>query len=130
MTHSIKILLFSFTFFSTCAIAQQKKTVTTTKTKELISIDAELNEKSWKTSEIATNFVSLEPKNGTPIPEEFKTEVKVLYSDDAIYIGAKLYDPNPSKILKELVERDEIGTSDFFGIFMAIMMGSKNLDFL
>jgi hypothetical protein len=118
MTHSIKILLFSFTFFSTCAIAQQKKTVTTTKTKELISIDAELNEKSWKTSEIATNFVSLEPKNGTPIPEEFKTEVKVLYSDDAIYIGAKLYDPNPSQILKELVERDEIGTSDFFGIFI------------
>ena len=60
----------------------------------------------------------LEPKNGTPIPEEFKTEVKILYSNDAIYIGAKLYDPNPEKILKELVERDEIGTSDYFGIFI------------
>ena len=100
MTNSIKLLIFSFTVFSTCVVAQQKKTITTTKTKELISIDAELDEKSWETSEIATNFVSLEPKNGTPIPEEFKTEVKVLYSDDAIYIGAKLYDPNPSKILK------------------------------
>ena len=41
-----------------------------------------------------------------------------MYSDDAVYIGAKLYDPNPEKILKELVERDEIGTSDFFGIFI------------
>ena len=29
-----------------------------------------------------------------------------------------MYDPNPEKILKELVERDEIGTSDFFGIFI------------
>ena len=118
MTNSIKLLIFSFTVFSTCVVAQQKKTITTTKTKEFISIDGELNEKSWENIDIATNFVSLEPKNGTPIPEEFKTEVKVLYSDDAIYIGAKLYDPNPSQILKELVERDEIGTSDFFGTFI------------
>jgi hypothetical protein len=29
-----------------------------------------------------------------------------------------LYDPNPEKILKELVERDNIGTSDFFGVFI------------
>ena len=118
MTNSIKLLIFSFTVFSTCVVAQQKKTITTTKAKEFISIDGELNEKSWENIDIATNFVSLEPKNGTPISEEFKTEVKVLYSDDAIYIGAKLYDPNPSQILKELVERDEIGTSDFFGIFI------------
>ena len=102
-------------FFS---FSQTKKSVSTKKTTENISIDAELNEASWKDAEIATDFVSLEPKNGTPIPEEFKTEVKILYSDDAVYIGAKLYDPNPEKILKELVERDEIGTSDFFGIFI------------
>ncbi len=102
-------------FFS---FSQTKKSVSTKKTTENISIDAELNEASWKDAEIATDFVSLEPKNGTPIPEEFKTEVKILYSNDAIYIGAKLYDPNPEKILKELVERDEIGTSDFFGIFI------------
>ena len=103
-------ILFSF--------SQTKKSVSTKKTAENISIDAELNEESWKNAEIATDFVSLEPKNGTPIPEEFKTEVKILYSDDAIYIGAALYDPNPEKILKELVERDNIGTSDFFGVFI------------
>lgn len=103
-------ILFSF--------SQTKKSVSTKKTAENISIDAELNEESWKNAEIATDFVSLEPKNGTPIPEEFKTEVKILYSDDAIYIGAALYDPNPEKILKELVERDNIGTSDYFGVFI------------
>ncbi|HBD25308.1 DUF5916 domain-containing protein [Flavobacterium sp.] len=111
---SILFCLAGFLF----SFSQTKKSVSTKKTTENISIDAELNEASWKDAEIATDFVSLEPKNGTPIPEEFKTEVKILYSDDAIYIGAKLYDPNPEKILKELVERDEIGTSDFFGIFI------------
>lgn len=118
MTNKFGITIFiciaSFLF----SFSQTKKSVSTKKTTENISIDAELNEASWKDAEIATDFVSLEPKNGTPIPEEFKTEVKILYSNDAIYIGAKLYDPNPEKILKELVERDEIGTSDYFGIFI------------
>ncbi|MCK6608531.1 MAG: carbohydrate binding family 9 domain-containing protein [Flavobacterium sp.] len=118
MTNKFGITIFiciaSFLF----SFSQTKKSVSTKKTTENISIDAELNEASWKDAEIATDFVSLEPKNGTPIPEEFKTEVKILYSNDAVYIGAKLYDPNPEKILKELVERDEIGTSDFFGIFI------------
>lgn len=118
MTNKFGITIFiciaSFLF----SFSQTKKSVSTKKTTENISIDAELNETSWKDAEIATDFVSLEPKNGTPIPEEFKTEVKILYSDNAIYVGAKLYDPNPDKILKELVERDELGTSDFFGIFI------------
>lgn len=118
MTNKFGITIFiciaSFLF----SFSQTKKSVSTKKTTENISIDAELNETSWKDAEIATDFVSLEPKNGTPIPEEFKTEVKILYSDNAIYAGAKLYDPNPEKILKELVERDELGTSDFFGIFI------------
>lgn len=100
------------------SFAQTKKTISTSKINESISIDAELNEASWAKAEVATNFVSLEPINGTPIPEEFRTEAKVLYSNDAVYIGVKLYDPNPEKILKELVERDEIGTSDFFGVFI------------
>ena len=100
------------------SVSQTKKSLSALKTSEKISIDADLNEISWDNADIATDFVSLEPKNGTPIPSAFKTEVKILYSNDAIYLGAKLYDPNPEKILKELVERDELGTSDFFGVFI------------
>ena len=118
MTNKFGITIFICIASFLLSFSQTKKSVSTKKTTETISIDAELNETSWKDAEIATDFVSLEPKNGTPIPEEFKTEVKILYSNDAIYIGAKLYDPNPEKILKELVERDEIGTSDYFGIFI------------
>lgn len=118
MTNKFGITIFICFASFLLSFSQTKKSVSTKKTTENFSIDAELNETSWKDVEIATDFVSLEPKNGTPIPEEFKTEVKILYSNDAIYIGAKLYDPNPEKILKELVERDEIGTSDYFGIFI------------
>lgn len=116
-----KKIFFLLTFaisISSFTYSQQKKKVVANKTTEAISIDGELNETIWKNTEPATDFVSLEPKNGTPIPEEFKTEVKIAYTNDAVYIAANLYDANPNLILKEIVERDDIGTSDFFGVFI------------
>jgi hypothetical protein len=52
-----------------------------------------------------------------PIPENKRTEVKVLYDNDAIYV-AVLYDNEPNKILKEISQRDDFGTSDVFGVFI------------
>lgn len=87
-------------------------------TDESISIDGELNESIWKKAKIASNFMSFEPKNGTPEPENLKTEVKIAYDNNAIYVAAMLYDSEPSKILKEIRERDDFGTSDLFGVFI------------
>jgi hypothetical protein len=41
-----------------------------------------------------------EPDNGRPISDEKRTEVKVLYNDDAIYISAIMYD-NEAKKFRE-----------------------------
>ena len=76
-------------FFSN---AQTKKSITTTKISETIAIDAELNEEAWKNADIATDFVMFEPDNGQPINPKKKTEVKILYTDEAIYVGALLFD--------------------------------------
>jgi transcriptional regulator len=46
-----------------------------------------------------------EPDNGKPINNK-KTEVKVLYDNEAIYISAMLYDNEPNKIQKEITNRD------------------------
>lgn len=83
-----------------------------------ITIDGNLDEEIWKTVPIATDFVMFEPDNGKPIAENKKTEVKVVYDNDAIYVGALLYDDEPEKILKEIVQRDNFGACDFFGIFI------------
>jgi hypothetical protein len=42
---------------------------------------------------------------------------KVLYDNDAIYVAAVLYDNEPNKILKEISQRDDFGTSDVFLVF-------------
>ena len=85
---------------------------------ESITIDGALNEPIWQTAQIAKDFISFDPKNGTPIPQELRSEVRVIYDNDAVYIGATLYDNEPSKILKEITERDDFGTSDLFGVFI------------
>jgi hypothetical protein len=112
-----KLLLLSLLFFSFFGYSQ-KKTLQTKFITEKIEIDGKLNEGIWKSAAIASDFIMFEPDNGTPIPENKKTEIKVLYDNDAIYIGAMLYDESPDKILKEVTQRDNFGTADLFGVFI------------
>ncbi|MFV8268524.1 DUF5916 domain-containing protein [Flavobacterium sp. GT2N3] len=96
----------------------QKKVLQTKFISEKIEIDGKLDENTWKTAAIASDFIMFDPDNGKAIPENKKTEVKVLYDNDAIYIGAVMYDENPDKILREITQRDNFGTSDLFGVFV------------
>lgn len=97
---------------------KNKKSIETTQRKGSISIDGILNEDDWKHAETAKDFIMFDPDNGKPEHADQKTEVKVLYDNSAVYIGAMLYDSEPKKILKEITERDNIGAADFFGVFI------------
>jgi Domain of unknown function (DUF5916)/Carbohydrate family 9 binding domain-like len=99
-------------------IQTEKKKLKATLKNEKITIDGILNEVIWSKTQTATNFVSYDPDNGHAIPEGKKTEVKVLYDNDGIYIGALLYDDEPSKILKEIAQRDNGGTADKFEVWI------------
>lgn len=110
------IVLFLFVLMSTiCHSQSQKKTLQTKFTPEKITVDAKLDEEAWKNAEIATNFVMVEPDNGTLETTERRSEVKIVYNNDAIYVGAILYD-NPNNIKRELTTRDDFATADHFGI--------------
>ena len=71
------------------------------------SIDGKLDESVWDQVTPATSFVMLNPGDGTPEPKNQKTLVYVLYDDAAMYVGARMFDNESSKILKELGERDD-----------------------
>lgn len=72
-----------------------------------IEIDGRLDEAAWARAEPARGFTQEEPDEGEPAMEE--TEVRVLYDDDNLYIGARLYDSEPSRIARQLTRRDETG---------------------
>ncbi|WPR71723.1 DUF5916 domain-containing protein [Flavobacterium sp. NG2] len=97
----------------------QKKTLRAKSIIKNITIDGKMDEQLWQNNtEVASNFIMYEPDNGKPIPEDKKTEVKVLYDNTAIYISAVLYDNEPDKILKEITNRDVFGASDHFSVFI------------
>lgn len=111
------IFVFLFLVLSQMAISQQK-TLQAKATEEHISIDGLIDENAWKDAPVATDFIMYAPDNGKPIAAEKQTIVKVLYDNNAIYISAVMYDDEPSKILKEMTQRDNFGTSEHFGIFI------------
>ncbi len=79
-------------------------------------LDGQLGEQAWADAELADAFVQVEPAPGEPARE--RTEVAVLLSGDALYIGARLYDGNPSGIRRPLARRDEDVASDWFYVHL------------
>ena len=103
----------------TCALSySQKKTLKAVLINGGITIDGNLGESQWQSAPVAKDFFMFAPDNGKEVDKSKDTEVKILYDNEAIYIGAILYDAEPSKILKELTQRDDQGTSDNFGVFI------------
>jgi hypothetical protein len=93
-------------------------------------LNGKLDEAIWQSVPIAKDFVVFQPDNGKAVAENKRTEVRVLYDNEAVYIGALLYDDEPNKILKEINRRDEFGTSDFFGVFInGYNDGQQNFQF-
>ncbi|MDQ6472584.1 DUF5916 domain-containing protein [Flavobacterium sp. LHD-80] len=126
----MKKLVFLSLLLSTFWSYSQKKILQAQSTVESISIDGKLDEAAWENAPIATNFIMFEPDNGKAIPDGKKTEIKVLYNNDAIYIGAMMYDDEPNKILKEISQRDNFGTADIFGVFVnGFNDGQQNFEF-
>jgi hypothetical protein len=96
----------------------QKKVLNTKSITSKISIDGKISEDAWNSAETASEFVMYQPDNGKAINENKKTIVKVIYDNDAIYIAAILNDEDPSKIKKEITNRDSFGVTDYFSVFI------------
>ncbi len=79
-----------------------------------LKVDGQLDEPAWLEAEVASHFVQFEPQPGQP--SRLPTEVRVLYDDDALWIGVICHDPQPDSILQELTERDNLGNTDWFGL--------------
>ena len=94
-------------------IATEKKTVAAVRTDESLKIDGHLDEASWQLASPATDFTQFQFQWN--VPTAFRSEVKVMYDNNALYIGAMLYDPAPDSIRQQLSQRDQLGATDFFG---------------
>lgn len=77
-------------------------------------IDGLVDDPVWQDIPIATDFFMFKPGNGDKAPENYKTEVRLAYDNEAIYVGAMLYDPHPETIPMQFSTRDNFAQVDFF----------------
>lgn len=92
-----------------------RKEMSAIRTSQAMQIDGILNEEIWALAMDASDFSALSPFNHPG--SEQKTVVKIVYDDQAVYVAAIIYDPFPDSIVKEFTSRDDMGTSDFFGVY-------------
>jgi hypothetical protein len=122
------ILLFCFNALD-AQITAEKKKLTALRIHDEVKIDGVMDEEAWSHAAIANKFIVNEPNPG--IASHFDSEIKILYDDEAIYIGALLKDAHPDSILKQLTQRDELGNSDFFAVtFDCYRDGINGLEFV
>ena len=72
-----------------------------------IRLDGRLDEPAWQAAQPAGGFIQSYPKAGEKAPDP--TEVRVLYDDDALYVGIRLFDQHPDSIAAQLARRDATG---------------------
>ncbi|MBI4481871.1 MAG: carbohydrate binding family 9 domain-containing protein [Acidobacteria bacterium] len=103
----------------------QTKIVTAIPTEEKIEIDGELKEATWQKASPGADFIQNEPYPGKPSTE--KTEVRVLYDADNLYVGALCFDSEPGKLKISDLKRDfEIEETDVFGLILDTFHDRRN----
>lgn len=81
-----------------------------------IEIDGKLEESSWAMASVLTDFIQNNPDEGASATE--RTEVRVLYSKDCLFIGVQAFDSEPEKIKSILTRRDSNPPSDWIKIWI------------
>jgi hypothetical protein len=67
-------------------------------------LDGRLDDAVWTEAQPATDFILREPTEGVPAPE--RTEVRFAFTDDALYVGARMFSNAPAAIRRMVARRD------------------------
>lgn len=128
----MRILIFTFLFALPQLILAQAKTnqeqfqIDIKRAKGAIKIDGSLEDAGWADAVLAKDFMEKFPRNETFA--KTKTEVKITYDDDFLYIGAICYQSRPF-IVTSL--KREISLIDNDGLSIVLdPVNSKNNGFL
>jgi hypothetical protein len=94
-----------------------QKVITAVRITEPITLDGQFDEPAWALAVPGTDFIQRLPRTGAPATD--RTEVRVLYDDDNLYVGVTCFDPEPSRIvIKELRQDFDINGTDMVQVII------------
>ncbi len=81
-----------------------------------LKLDGNLDDDAWGRADAITEFRQRDPKeNGDP---SYRTEARVVYDAEALYVAVQAYDPQPEKIVGILTRRDAFSPSDTVSVLI------------
>src|SRR5688572_1612897 len=90
-----------------------QKTVRVVRTTTAPVIDGDLSDAVWASAAVVDDLHQVSPVEYAE-PDE-RTEVLILYDDDALYVAARLYDTDPGEITaRNMRQNDNLGQDDRF----------------
>ena len=118
---------FSLLLFISMSIAQQRKVVDIQRFDSSPKIDGIIDDKQWKDLIPATKFERWMPNNGASEKKGYENYVYLGYDDNAIYVGARLNNPNPIPV--EFSQRDNIWQVNAELFFVSINTYDDNTNY-
>ena len=103
MPHRIVLLIFAAIAAASLNVEANKE-IRPLFTQETIEIDGHLNEEAWSQTQVIDDFTQQFPDEGQPTTE--RTEVRMLYDAEKLYIGFECDDSEPEKIVANEMRRD------------------------
>jgi hypothetical protein len=105
--------------------ATERPVAQAVRTEAVIRIDGRLDEAAWAAAPVLSDFVQNTPFDGRPASEI--TEVRVLFDDEALYVGARMLDREPGGILAGENRRDaSLAEADAFLILLDTYLDGQN----
>jgi hypothetical protein len=77
------------------------------------NLDGRLDDPAWANATVATDFTQNYPRGGTPATR--RTEARVVFSGDAVYVGMRAFD-SPDSIVAPLARRDARVNTDLLDV--------------
>jgi hypothetical protein len=77
-------------------------------------LDGRLDDSAWRDAVPATAFTQRDPDEGKPATE--RTELRIVYDASALFVGVRLFDSEPGRIVRRLSRRDDRADADRFTI--------------
>jgi hypothetical protein len=93
----------------------EKKQYKATRISNAPVINGILDDEVWQAGTWTDDFTQNEPYNGRPASQ--RTEFKILFDEDNLYVAVKAYDTSPDSIVNRLTRRDE-ADGDLVGIIL------------
>lgn len=110
------IHLLSFLSLSAFNQTTNPKQINAVRTQTKIVIDGDITDAAWTNAANASGLVEWRPTFGKKEDYETRTEIYLLYDDNAFYIAGFCHERTTDSISNELVGRDVVGVNDFVGI--------------